>query len=78
MQKPDQAPSVTQNIGLVFFKSTRISFDARGRRWHVTTANGTEALYYNTTLSRLTGVSRIEAVFRAHVGDDCEVLAASD
>ena len=25
----------------------------------------------------LTGVPRIEAVFRAHVGDDCEVLAAS-
>jgi endo-1,4-beta-D-glucanase Y len=29
-------------------------------------------------LSRLAGVSRIETVFRAHVGDDCEVLAASD
>jgi len=28
-------------------------------------------------LSRLTGVPRIEAVFRTHVGDDCEVLAAS-
>ena len=28
--------------------------------------------------SRLTGVSRIEAVFRAHVGDDRKILAASD
>jgi hypothetical protein len=28
--------------------------------------------------SRLAGVSRVEAVFRAHVGDDREVLAASD
>jgi hypothetical protein len=27
---------------------------------------------------RLAGVSRVEAVFRAHVSNDCEVLAASD
>jgi len=28
--------------------------------------------------SRLTGVSRIEAVFRAHFGDERKILAASD
>jgi hypothetical protein len=29
-------------------------------------------------LSRLTGVPRIEAIFRAHLGDERKILAASD
>ena len=38
---------------------------------------GSKQLVLNS-LGRLTGVSRIEAVFRAHVGDERKVLAASD
>ena len=39
---------------------------------------GMDAAPTRKALSRLTGVLRIKAVFRAHLGDDRKILAASD
>jgi hypothetical protein len=44
--------------------------------WSRTT--GARGLFLDGPRGRLTGVSRIEAVFRAHIGDDHKILAASD
>jgi hypothetical protein len=55
-------------VATLMYRSTRQSVPALNRPVVIVVA----------VLSRLAGVSRIEAVFRAHVGDDCEVLAASD
>ena len=49
----------------------------RGKRGEAGTA-AEEELATRRATPGLAGVSRIETVFRAHVGDDCEVLAASD
>ena len=49
-----------------------------GQRLAVVVAHYWSKRLVLNSLGRLTGVSRIEAVFRAHVGDDRKILAASD
>jgi hypothetical protein len=48
--------------------------DARSRQSHELGERRTT----ENALSRLTGVPRIEAIFRAHLGDERKILAASD
>jgi hypothetical protein len=60
-------------VGMMLVGDNRTSLaeGAFGPAW-----NGRRTI--RNALPRLTGVSRIEAVFRAHLGDERKILAASD